>query len=137
MARPNGTWGVRGQWNSELEWLQDLGERGRESHRQEVLEGKSGQYSSSSDEEGEEAGRGTEDHQPDPSQKEEESQASDSPANYGSEKNMEEVEQAEDDGSENSATMVPIEWVATRDIISHDDVWHGPAIVQRSRQSRS
>ena len=59
MARPNGTWGVRGQWSCELDWLQNLGEEGREDHRQQVLEEKwerTGPYSSSSDEEGEEGG---------------------------------------------------------------------------------
>lgn len=36
MARPDGTWGVRGQWSSELSWLRNLGEEEREEYRQQV-----------------------------------------------------------------------------------------------------
>ena len=42
MARPDGTWGVRGQWSSELSWLRSLGKKGQEDYRQQLQMEKTG-----------------------------------------------------------------------------------------------
>ena len=69
-----------------------------------------GPYSSSSDEERDAGELEREAPRVDPSQGEGESQASESPANHGSEKNMGDVEQTDDDGSVKSMPLVPMEW---------------------------